>query len=576
MDNQAIAGHLEELADLLEIQGEAVFKLRAYRTAARSISEFPVEIADLVAAGRDLMEIGGIGKSIAEKCTELVQTGRLRKLDEILLAVPRSVLDFSRIPKVGPKKAATLFRELGVTSLEQLRLACENHQVRVLDGFGEKTEAAILKGISQLAGTSQRLLWAEADAVVQLLLAHMRACPAAERMEMAGSYRRGRETVGDLDLLVVSEQPEPVIDHFVAWPEFEEQIGRGPNKCSIRTRRGLQIDLRVLPAESFGAALQYFTGSKDHNIELRKLARKLHGWKLNEYGVFDGNDRPVPSVAADEAALYQALDLQWITPELREARGEIELASRGELPELVRLADIRGDLHMHTTATDGRNSIEEMAAAARLRGLQYIAITDHSRRVTMARGLDPERLLAQWAEIDRINQTSPDGFRILRGIECDILEAGGMDLPDEILAQADWVIASLHYGQNQPRQQITDRLVGALKNPHVWIVAHPTGRLIGRRPPCDVDMTAVYQAAAENRKFLELNSSPSRLDLDDVHCIAARKFGIPIAISTDAHQIQGLDDMKYGLLQARRAGLTCGAVANTLNWEGIRKLAGRT
>jgi DNA polymerase (family 10) len=364
------------------------------------------------------------------------------------------------------------------------------------------------------------------------------------------------------------------MDHFGKWKQFESQTGRGPTKMSIRTAKGLQIDLRVVPAESFGAALQYFTGSKEHNVEVRKIAKK-RGLKINEYGVFDEEDKPVPGAGVSEEAVYKTIGMKVAPPELRENRREIEWATTGKLPDLITADSIQGDLHMHTTATDGRNSIEEMAAAARKRGLKYIAITDHSKRVTMARGLDSDRLLAQWAEIDQINKQSDDGFLILKGIECDILEAGGMDLPDETLAQADWVIASLHYGQTQPRQQITDRIVGALQNPHVWIVAHPTGRLIGRRGGYDVDLGAVFQAASENKKFLELNASPSRLDLDDVNLMAARLHDIPIVISTDAHQTEGLDDLRYGILQARRAALTASDVANTRTWPELKKLVGR-
>lgn len=578
MENQAIAETLEELADLLEIRGEAVFKLRAYRNGAKVIGDLAQPLAELVRNGTDLTTLDGIGKSLAEKCEELVRTGRLQALEDVLVEIPRSVLDLARVPKVGPKKASALFRNLGIRTLDQLRAACEAHKVRELDGFGEKTEQAILKGIPAVEAASQCLLWVSADQIVQRLLEHMRRFPGLKRMEIAGSYRRGKETVGDLDLLTVPEAggEESLMDHFASWEEAGTVQSRGPTRMSLRTQRGLQVDLRVIPAESFGAALQYFTGSKEHNIALRRTAKRIGGWKLNEYGLFDEAGVPVPDAAANEETLYRTLGLSWVPPELREDRGELDAAAAGKLPGLIRRSDIRGDLHMHTTATDGRNSIAEMVAAARNRGLQYIAITDHSRRVTMARGLDPERLLAQWREIDELNREQADGFRILKGIECDILEAGGMDLPDDVLCQADWVIASLHYGQSQSRAQITDRIVGALRNPHVWIVAHPTGRRIGHRPPYDVDLTAVFQAAAEHRKFLELNSSPSRLDLDDTHLMAARKFGIPIVISTDAHHTEGLGDLRFGILQARRAWLEPSAVANTLAWEDLRALAGRS
>ncbi len=562
MTNNEIADQLNELADLLEIQGESMFKLRAYRKAAEAIEEMPASLEDRINAGEDLTKLDGIGKSVAEKCSELVTTGQMKKLEEVRQKIPRSVLDLARVPKVGPKKAAALFNELGIATLEQLRQGCQAGKVRELPGFAEKTEQAILAGLEKIADVADRMLWSQADEAAGELLKHMRSCPEIEQMELAGSYRRGQETVGDLDLLVVASSSGPVMDHFATWGQLESVTGRGPTKMSIRTRRGIQIDMRVVPAESFGAALQYFTGSKDHNVQVRSLAKK-HGLKINEYGVFDAGDQPVPGAGATEEAVYRAIGLDWIPPELRQARHEIEWAATGKIPQLIDVADIRGDLHMHTSATDGKNTIGEMADAARQRGLQYIAITDHSKRVTMARGLDSSRLLEQWAEIDRINAAANDEFRILRGIECDILENGGMDLPDDILAQADWVIASLHYGQSQPRQQITDRIVGAVRNPHVDIIAHPTGRLIGRRPGYDVDLMAVFQAAAEHGKMLELNASPQRLDLDDSNLIAARSFGIPVVISTDAHHLSGLADIRFGILQARRAALTAADVANT-------------
>jgi DNA polymerase (family 10) len=345
---------------------------------------------------------------------------------------------------------------------------------------------------------------------------------------------------------------------------------------SIRLASGLHVDMRVVPKKSFGAALQYFTGSKDHNVQLRGLARQ-RGLKINEYGVFrvaeDGSETYV--AGKDEKDVYAALGLPLFPPELREARQEFQWAQADGLPQLLELADLRGDLHMHTTATDGKATLEDMARAAIDRGLAYIAITDHSQRVTVARGLDSKRLRAQWKQIDQLNQQLDGSLLVLKGIECDILEAGGMDLPDDVLAEADWVIASVHFGQRQSREQITDRIVGAIRNPHVSIVAHPTGRLVNRREPYDVDMDAVMQAAAETGTLLELNANPARLDLHDVHCAAARQRGIPIVISSDAHSIEGLDVMRYGVLQARRGGLSAGDVANTLGWDELKQLVGR-
>jgi len=393
-------------------------------------------------------------------------------------------------------------------------------------------------------------------------------------MQLAGSYRRGRETVGDLDVLVVSQDPREIMDRFAELPDLESITGRGDTKMSIRIHTGLQIDLRVVAAESFGAALQYFTGSKDHNVTLRGMARQ-RGLKINEYGVFQVDGKKETYVAgASEADVYDTLELPCFPPELREAREEFAWAEDGDLPQLVEVKDIRGDLHMHTTATDGKASLREMIDAAQQRGLKYIAITDHSQRVTMARGLDPKRVRQQWKEIDKLNATLGDAFTVLKGIECDILEKGGMDLPDDVLAEADWVLASVHYGQNQPRNQINDRIVGALENTHVTAIAHPTGRLINRREAYDVDIDLIMSTAKTHRKMLELNANPLRLDLNDVYCAAARRHEIPIVISTDAHSIEGLDCLRYGIMQARRAGLTKQDVANTRTWKQLQKLIG--
>ena len=576
MTNAQIADVFEQMADLLEFQGANAFRVRAYRNGARAIRDLPEAVSSMVEGGIDkLMAIDGIGKGVAEKCVTLVETGELPQLNALKEEVPESVLALMRVPGMGPKKAAVLFKELGIATLQQLKAACEAEQVRTLKGFGKKTEESILQGLSIAEAAGQRIYWADADEIASELKRHLSVCKSIEQLEMAGSYRRGKETVGDLDVLVVSEDADEVMDRFGDFENVAEVIGRGDTKMSIRLHTGFQIDLRVVPAESFGAALQYFTGSKEHNVVLRGRA-KQRGLKINEWGVFrvDG-DKETYIAGASEKDVYATLDLPVFPPELRESRGEFDLAETGELPKLIELSDIRGDLHMHTTETDGKASLEEMVEAAKKRGLKYIAITDHSKRVTMARGLDSQRLRKQWKEIDKLNKELGKSFTVLKGIECDILEKGGMDLPDDVLAEADWVLASVHYGQQQSQDQITERILGAVENPHVSAIAHPTGRLINRRDAYEVDLEQVFKAVKKHSKLLELNANPMRLDLNDIYCAAAKRHGIPIVINTDAHSTSGLDVMRYGILQARRAGLTKKDVANTKTWLQIKKLIGK-
>lgn len=576
MDNSKIADCFDELAELLEFKSENPFRVRAYRNGARAIRDLDESVADILAnPERDLSAVPGIGKTLVDKSRTLIATGSLPQLDALRTELPSSVLAMVRIPGVGAKKAAQLHRELGINSLEALRKACEAGEVHKLKGFGAKTEQAILEGLGIAETAAQRIRWADAEVVVNRLGHYMRQCPAVKKLEFAGSYRRGRETVGDLDMLCVASDRDAVMDHLQALPERAETILRGDEKktkMSIRVGGGLQVDLRMVEEAEFGAALQYFTGSQAHNIHLRSIARR-RGLKINEYGVFDEDGKRI--AGRSEKEVYATLGLPLFPPEIREDRNEFEWAEQSpELPSLVTVEAIRGDLHMHTSATDGTATIREMADAAIQRGLEYIAITDHSRRVTMAGGLTPQRLLDQWEELEQIRKEYKGRLTILKGIECDILEAGGMDLPDEVLAEADWVLASVHYGQKQPRKQITERILGAIHNPHVSCIAHPTGRLINRRPAYDVDLEAVFAAAAETGTLLELNAHPSRLDLHDVHCGAARRHGIPIVINTDAHSPEGLDVMRYGVLQARRGGLTAADVANTRPWTEMQSLIG--
>lgn len=571
MNNAQIASVLDEVADLLEFTDANPFRVRAYRNGARTIRELAEPLAKIAAdPQRQLTEIAGIGKDLGGKLAALLETGQLELHRELLSQIPVSALELLRVPGLGAKKAAVLLKELGVRSLDELRAACESQRVRALKGFGAKTEQTILAGLPMAAAAQQRIYWAEADIHVHTLLEYLRGSPAIERIEAAGSYRRGQETVGDIDLLAVSTDPPQAMSRLVEFAGVAEVLARGNTKTSVRLATGLQVDLRVVPEESFGAAWQYFTGSKQHNVVLRGMA-KARGLKINEYGVFRGDD----CVAGrSEQDVYATLELPCFPPELREGRQEFQWAAAGGLPKLVEEDDIVGDLHMHTTATDGKATLEEMVAAARQRGLRYIAITDHSKRVSMAGGLDAARALEQWKMIDALNGRNP-GVQVLKGIEVDILEKGGLDLEDDVLSQADWVVASVHYGQKQPREQITKRIVDAIRNPHVSAIAHPTGRIINRRKSYDVDLEQVFRAASDYGKLLELNANPARLDLDDLNCAAARSHGIPIVISTDAHSTGELGKLRYGILQARRAGLTRQDVANTRSWSQLRKLIGR-
>lgn len=558
MKNDVIAGQFELLADLLEIQSANPFRIRAYRNAARTISSTSDSLADLAATGGDLTQLPGIGKDLARQIIEIAQTGKLKSLEELQQQIPSGVVDMLRIQGVGPKKVSVFFNELHLTSLAELKAACEAGRISQLKGFGKKTEESILQNIDQAAASASRFSIADARAAVETIVADLRQLPAVVRCEAAGSCRRRRETCGDLDVLAICSDPAPPMDRLAAHPLVASVLQRGETKQRVRLVSGIELDLRVVPEESFGAAMQYFTGSKEHNVVLRQRAKDM-GLKINEYGVFRGDETVAGRTEED---VYAAVGLPWIPPELRENRREFEWADRRQLPQLLLQADILGDLHMHTTASDGAGTIAEMAAAAKARGLQYIAITDHSKRVSMANGLDADRLRKHWAEIRRVREQI-SGIQILCGIECDILEDATMDLPDDVLAEADWVVAVLHYGLRQPREQIMQRLLNAIRNPHVDAIGHCTGRMIGRREGADVNFADLLKAAADHQVMLEINAHPSRLDLDDVHAAAARDHGIPIVISTDSHSVNGFDVLQYGVDQARRAGLTAKDVANT-------------
>ncbi|MFM7057208.1 MAG: DNA polymerase/3'-5' exonuclease PolX, partial [Planctomycetota bacterium] len=531
------------------------------------ISGLAESLADMVGEGTDLQQLPGIGSDLARQIGEIVSTGQHTGLQELKQQVPAGVLEMLRIPGVGPKKAAVFFHQLGLTTLDQLKAACEAGKVAQLKGFGAKTEASILASIGQATEHAQRISIAEARAAAEAIVDDLRQLPEVTACETAGSCRRRRETCGDLDVLAVCRQSSIPMDRLAAHPLVDSVLQRGETKQRVRLKTGVELDLRVVPAESFGAAMQYFTGSKEHNVEIRHRAKEL-GLKVNEYGVFRGDEQIAGRTEAD---VYAALGLPWIPPELREHRREFAWADAGQIPDLVTIADIRGDLHMHTTASDGAGTIEEMALAAKARGLEYIAITDHSKRVSMANGLDAARLREHWNNIRRLRRQI-HGIEILCGIECDILEDAELDLPDDVLEEADWVIAVLHYGLRQPREKIMQRLLNAIRNPHVDIIGHCTGRMIGRREGADVNFTELLRAAADHQVMLEINAHPSRLDLDDIHAAAAKDHGIPIVISTDSHSVHGFEVLQYGVDQARRAGLPRDDVGNTRSLKEFRQL----
>jgi DNA polymerase (family 10) len=568
MINEEIANAFDEIGDLLELQGANMFRVRAYRNAARTIRDLSESIADLaVDPDYALDELPGIGKDLAGKIRLLVETGSIPQLEELRAAVPPGVVEMLRLPGLGPKKVAALFKEQGIDSLAALKQAAQAGHIAGQKGFGKKTEQAILENIDQAAAAGTRTLFAVAAESIEPILNELRKSRASIRVEAAGSYRRRRESVGDLDVIASARDGDAVMDALAGNELVLTVLSRGPTKMRVRLRTGLELDMRVLEEESFGAGLVYFTGSKDHNIVLRRRGQQ-RGLKVNEYGVY--RDEKLVAGRTEEE-VYAALDLPWIPPELREDRGEFGLAEAGKLPKLISPTDIRGDLHMHTTASDGTASIEEMALAAKALGRKYIAITDHSKRVSMARGLDAERLRAHWKEIDRVRKRI-DGIEILKGVECDILEDATMDLSDDVLAEADWVIGVLHYGLKQPREQIMKRLLAAVRHPHVDAIGHPSGRLIGKRQGASIDYATFFRAAAEHGTLLEINANPQRLDLDDIQARAAKEHGLKIVINTDAHSTEGLEMLPFGVHQARRAGLEAKDVANTRTLSAFRKL----
>ncbi|GAB6067762.1 DNA polymerase/3'-5' exonuclease PolX [Methylothermus subterraneus] len=570
LSNSEIADLFDQLAELLDIEGENPFRVRAYHNAARTIRSYPKSLAEMVAADEDLTELPGIGEAIAKKIETIVRTGRLPQLEQVLKRTPKSLLELLRIEGLGPKRVKTLFYLLKIKTLEDLERAARSGRIRELPGFGPKTEELILNHLQKHALQEKRFLRFEAESVAEAILAHLKGCPGLDRIEVAGSFRRWKETVGDLDILATVRDGGEVMARFLAYEGVEEVLSHGPTRSSVRLKNGLQVDLRVVPTESFGAALQYFTGSKAHNIALRTLAVK-QGLKINEYGVFRAGER---LAGATEEEVYASLGLPWIAPELREGRGEIEAALENRLPKLIELADLRGDLHCHTDATDGQDALEAMAEAAKALGYEYLAITDHSKRLTVARGLDEQRLRRQMEQIDALNEKL-QGIRLLKAIEVDILEDGSLDLPERVLKDLDLTVCSVHYQFHLSAKKQTERILRAMDNPYFNILAHPTGRLINQRQAYEIDLERIMQGARERGCILEINAQPERLDLNGEHCLMAREIGVKLAISTDAHSALGLNLMRYGVAQARRGWLSKDQIVNTRPLRELLRLLKR-
>jgi DNA polymerase (family 10) len=576
MENLEIASVLEEVADLLEIKGGTnPFRIRAYRKAARTIEDHPVPLRKMLEDGEDLTELPGIGKDMAGHVRELVETGSLELLDELGDEVPRSLVELTRLPNVGPKRTAKLWKELGIETVDELQAAAADGKVADLEGFGDKTQAKILEAIERYRKRSGRFRLADVDQLVRPLLERMEGAAGIQKLEVAGSFRRRRETIGDVDLLAVADEPGPVMERFTSWGQVKSVEKAGDTRGTVILKSDLQVDLRILPAESYGAALVYFTGSKEHNVALRRRAldRDL---TISEYGVFEleeggeNDERKAGKRVAgrSEEDVYASVDLPWIPPELREDRGEIKAAEEGRLPDLITLDDIRGDLQMHSTWSDGKASIEEMLQACAERGYEYFALTDHSKSLAMTGGMDAEKLQRQLEEIDEVTARHEE-IRLLRSMEVDILADGSLDLEDEWLEKLDLVVVSVHSKFDLPEEKQTERILTAVSHPSVHVLAHPTGRLIGKRDPFDFDLDAVLDACAEHSVAVECNAHPARLDLKDTHLMRAKERGVKVVISTDAHRPAELALMSYGVEQARRAWLEARDVLNTFPLDDL-------
>lgn len=571
LTNRDIAQIFANIADMLEIQGESKFRFLSYRRAGEVLGDLPRDLKAYADDGT-LEDIPGVGKAIAEKIRELLTTGKLEFYEKRKQEVPLTLLDIMHINGVGPKKAKLFWDTLNIVTVAQLELAAKEGKLRGLAGMGAKSEQKILEGIAALARQTGRMPLGKAKPLAEAVLKMLLEIPGVIEGELAGSIRRGRITIGDVDILIASDDAKPIMDKFVSMENVARVLGHGDTKSSVELQNGLQMDVRVLPKSQWGTALQYFTGSKAHNVKIRQIALDK-GYSLNESALSpvdkDGNIiEDAPKIYCEtEAQVYEAIGLPWIPPELREDTGEVEAAKAGKLPKLVTLDDIQGDLHMHTTWSDGILSVREMAEEAKKRGRKYIVITDHSRSLGIANGLSIERLLEQQQEVRRVNDEMNGEIIVMHGTEMDIKADGTMDFPDEILAQLDFVIASLHVSLNQPREQITQRLINAINNPHVDMIGHPTARYVPDREPVDLDMDAVFDAAVKTGIALEINANPRRLDLDGQYARRAAALGIPLAINTDSHSPAMMDDLPYGVVNARRGWVEAQHVINAWDYD---------
>lgn len=564
--NTDIADIFDRLADLLELEGENPFRVRAYRNAAATVENLPQNLEEMVKNGDDLTQLPAIGNDLAQKINDIVNHKEIDLLKRLEEKNPIDFEELNRIQGLGPRRIKKLYEILNVQNIDDLYHAAEEHKIRNLQGFSAKIEEHILEEIKKIKEKYNRIKISTAEQYALPFVEYLRKNRSIQDIQIAGSYRRRKETIGDIDILVTCDDSISVTEDFINYNDVDEVLAKGDTRSSIVLKSGIQVDLRVLPQKSYGAAMLYFTGSKAHNIVIRKLA-KQKDWKVNEYGLFSNDDF---LAGETEKGIYNKLGLPYIEPELRENRGEFEAAEEGNLPELIKLSDIKGDLHSHTILTDGKNTLEEMAEAAQKLGYQYIANTDHSKRVTVAGGLDEKEVIENIKRTDKLNEQFKN-FTILKGIEVDILEDGSLDLPDYILKELDIVIGAIHYKFNLSREEQTERILRAMDNPYFNILAHPTGRLINEREPYDIDLVKIMKKAKENNCILEINAQPSRLDLDDLNSRKAKEMGVKLAISTDAHSTTQLDFMRYGIGQARRGWIEKNNVINTKNINELTK-----